>query len=156
MISKVTTPSLPVTVAQGQEMTFPKSRSLMADAPLHQSLHSSHPHYSLLCGHHVYIVTSSPKDGWELLRHPGQVGMLPPGDSVDLGSEQGLLCPIFAPRPSPSPPNSQHSTNPANQKRILILEAKKGACQFLSDMARGCQALCPWTPSSTQGKRAFS
>lgn len=29
---------------------------------------------SLLCGHCVYIVTSSPRDGWELLRHLGKVG----------------------------------------------------------------------------------
>lgn len=34
----------------------------------------TNPHYSLLCGHHVYIVTSSPEDGWELLRHPEKVG----------------------------------------------------------------------------------
>lgn len=68
-------------------------------------------------------------------------GMLPPGDSVDLGSEQGLPCPIFAPRPSPSPPNSQHSTNPANQKRILILEAKRvhaSSSQIWPGDARPC------------------
>lgn len=42
-----------------------------------------------------------------------------------MGRDQGLLGPVSTPHPSPSPPNVQHSTNPANPKRILILEARR-------------------------------
>lgn len=51
--------------------------------PLRQSLHSFPPHYSLSCGHHVYTVPSSPKDGWGVAQASKKSGeMLPPGDSM--------------------------------------------------------------------------
>lgn len=69
-------PSPPVIAAQGQEMTPKITRlSLLADLPTASILALlPTPPLSLLCGHHVYIGTSSPQDGWELLRHPGKVG----------------------------------------------------------------------------------
>lgn len=73
------------------------------------------------------------------------------------GQQTGIATSHLCPLPLHHHPlNSQHSTNPANRKRILILESKKGACQSLSDMARRCQALCPWTPRPTQGKEGLS
>lgn len=99
-------PPPPAIAAQGQEMT-PKitELSLLADLP-----HGSHPctrtqpSSSLLCGHHVYIGTPSPEDGWGLLRRPGKVGKAATWwQHGGLGSEQGYPGPIFAPCPSPSP-----------------------------------------------------
>lgn len=66
--------SFHVTLARGQEMTFPQIAQLMAGAGTALILCSSPAPLSLLCGHCVYIVTSSPRDGWELLRHLGKVG----------------------------------------------------------------------------------
>lgn len=55
-------------------MTFPQIAELVAGARTALILCSSPAPLSLSCGHCVYIVTSSPRDGWELLRHLGKVG----------------------------------------------------------------------------------
>lgn len=130
--------------------------SLLADLPTVSILALLPTPSSLLCGHHVYIGTSSPRMAGGRSGIQGKWGVLPPGDSTEMWAvNRDCRVPSLPLAPHHHPLNSQHSTSPANRKRVLILEAKKGACQSLSDMARRCQALCPWTPSPTQGKRAF-
>lgn len=66
----------------------------------------------LLCGHCVYIVTSSPGEGWELLRHLGRVG-----ECCHLASGRRLGRGVVIAKVSHHQPHpSGHSTNPASPK----------------------------------------
>lgn len=151
-------PSPPVIAAQGQEMTPKITRlSLLADLPTASILALLPTPLRAYCVVIMFTLGHpAPRMAGSCSGIQGKWGMLPPGDSMEIWAvNRDCHVPSLPLAPHHHPLNSQHSTNPENRKRILILEAKKGACQSLSDMARRCQALCPWTPSPTQGKRAF-
>lgn len=113
----------------------------------------THTRPLLTYGHHVYIVTSSPMDGWKLLKHPGTWGEPSPCGSMQIWAVNRNHKPPTPFTPCPSPQPLTHSTDP---KRREILEARRVHASPSPRHGQGrSQALRPWILSPAQSKRAF-